>query len=124
MNVFQQNNVETRLCKAVDTAIQSQDGDLLKTIVIIEPEYPADHQELIQSLRSNYPESNSNSTQRLEQLIKRTVSQTAESSDANGRPIQSWSSMVTFLVEWMAFLRDVEPTNLLQVYKRLSDLLQ
>ncbi|KAF1916237.1 hypothetical protein BDU57DRAFT_224195 [Ampelomyces quisqualis] len=124
MDAFQQNNVETRLCTALNSGIQIWNANQLKDIVIIEPDYPSDHQELIQSLRNNYPESDSNTEQRLEQLIKRVVSETAESQDADGRPVQSWASMVTFLIGWMAFLRDVDPNNLLQVYQRLSELLQ
>jgi hypothetical protein len=124
MNAFQQNNVETRLCAALNGAIHAGNANQLKDIVIIEPPYPSDHQELIQSLQNNYPEGDSNTEQRLEQLIKRVVSETAESEDADGRPVQSWGSLVTFLIGWMAFLRDVDPNNLLEVYQRLSELLQ
>jgi len=126
MNAFQQNqnNVETRLCTALNGAIQAWNPDSLRDIVIIEPPYPPDHQELIQSLQTNYPAGDSNTTQRLEQLIKRVVSETAESEDSEGRPVQSWSALVTFLVSWMAFLRDVDPDNILEVYQSLSDLLQ
>jgi hypothetical protein len=124
MNAFQPNNVETRLCTALNAAVQAWNAEQLKDIVIIEPPYPSDHQELIQSLRKNYPEADSNTEQRLEQLIKRVVSETAESEDSDGRPVQSWGSMVTFLIGWMTFLRDVDPSNLLQVYQRLSELLQ
>lgn len=126
MNAFQQNqnNVETRLCTALNGAIQAWNADQLRDIVIIEPPYPPDHQELIQSLQTNYPEGDSNTTQRLEQLIKRVVSETAESEDSEGRPVQSWAALVTFLVGWMSFLRDVDPDNILEVYQSLSDLLQ
>lgn len=126
MNPFLQNNIETRLCAAVNAAIQANDAEQLQSIVIIEPKpvFPPDHQALIQSLRTNYPERDSRTEQRLEQLIKRVVSETAESEDADGRPVQSWSSMVTFLIGWMTFLRDVDVTNYLQVYQRLNDLLQ
>ena len=126
MNAFRQNqnNVETRLCTALNSAIQAWNANSLRDIVIIEPPYPPDHEELIQSLQSNYPEGDSNTTQRLEQLIKRVVSETAESEDSDGRPVQSWGALVTFLVAWMAFLRDVDPNNILEVYQSLSDLLQ
>lgn len=124
MNVFQQSNVETRLCTAVNTAIQTWDANQLEQIVVIEPPYPADHQELILSLQNNYPEDESNTEQRLEELVKRVVSETAEAQDTEGRPVQSWSSAVTFLTSWMTFLRDVDPGNLLEVYQRLNDLLQ
>lgn len=124
MNAFQQNNVENRLCAAVNLAIQNQNAEQLRSVVIIEPPYPPDHQELIQSLRNNYPEGDINAEQKLEQLVRRVVGETAESQDADGRPVPSWGSMVTFLVNWMSFLRDVETDNLLLVYKRLSELLQ
>jgi hypothetical protein len=124
MNSFQRNDVETRLCAALNSSIQSWNSDQLKDIVIIEPPYLSDHQELIQSLQNNYPEGDSNTEVRLEQLIKRVVSETAESEDDDGRPVQSWGSLVAFLIGWMAFLRDVDPENLLEVYQRLSDLLQ
>jgi hypothetical protein len=124
MNPFQQqSDVETRLCTAVNTAIQGDDAEQLRQIVLIEPPFPVDHAQLIQSLQNNYPERDDRTEQRLEQLIKRVVSEMGESEDAEGRPIQSWSSMVTFLISWMAFLRDVDPSNLLEVYQRLSDLL-
>ena len=124
MNSFQRGNVETRLCAALNEAIQAWDANALQQIVVIEPPFPADHQELIQSLQSNYPEEDDDTEQRLEQLIKRVISETAESEDSEGRPIQSWSTLVTFLIGWMAFLRDVDSTNLLEVYQRLSELLQ
>ncbi|KAH8727881.1 vitamin-D-receptor interacting mediator subunit 4-domain-containing protein [Phaeosphaeriaceae sp. PMI808] len=125
MNAFQkQNNVENRLCTALNNAIHAWEANQLRDIVIIEPEYPPDHQELIKSLQTSFPENDSSSEQRLEQLIKRVVSETAESEDNEGRPVQSWGSMVTFLIGWMAFLRDVDPNNLLQVYQRLNELLQ
>lgn len=123
MTPFLQNNVETRLCAAVNVAVQNHDAEQLRSIVIIEPPYPPDHQELIQSLHNNYPESDSNTENKLEQLVKNVVTSTAESEDSDGRPVPSWSSMTTFLVNWMTFLRDSDPENLLQVYKRLSDLL-
>jgi hypothetical protein len=124
MSAFQQNDVETRLCTALNGAIQAWNAHQISAIVIIEPPFPADHEELIQSLRNNYPEDDEDADGRLEQLIKRVVTETAESEDADGRPVQSWSAMVTFLIEWMAFLRDVDPSNLLEVYQRLGDLLQ
>jgi hypothetical protein len=124
MSAFQQNDVETRLCSALNGAIQAWNAHQISAIVIIEPPFPADHEELIQSLRNNYPEDDDDADERLEQLIKRVVTETAESEDADGRPVQSWSAMVTFLIEWMAFLRDVDPNNLLEVYQRLSELLK
>ncbi|KAF2822793.1 hypothetical protein CC86DRAFT_457978 [Ophiobolus disseminans] len=127
MNPFQPvADVETRLCTAVNAAIQSWNAESLAQIVQIEPPYHPDeeYQELIYSLQNNYPEDDDSTEERLEQLIKQIVPETEESEDADGRPIQSWSSLVTFLVNWMAFLRDVDPANYLEVYQRLKELLE
>ncbi|KAF1848410.1 uncharacterized protein K460DRAFT_277822 [Cucurbitaria berberidis CBS 394.84] len=125
MSFFQnQNDVETRLCTAVNAAIEARNADELQAIVLLEPPFPPDHQELIGSLQRKYPENDTASEQRLAQLIKRVVTETDESQDEEGRPVQSWSAMVTFLVRWMTFLRDMDPTNFVQLFQLLSDLQQ
>lgn len=122
-----QPDVETRLCTAVNVAIQAGDANQLGSIVLLEPvhgEFPPDYKELIISLQNKYPASDGESEKRLEELIKRVVTETAESEDEQGRPVQSWNSMVTFLMGWMTFLRDVDKENLVQVFELLTDLQQ
>ena len=119
-----QNDVETRLCSAVNVAIQAKDANQLQSIVLLETPFPPDHLELIQSLQRKYPQSDSNAEQRLVDLVKRVVTETAESQDDEGRPVQSWSSMVTFLVGWMTYLRDMNPDDYVQLFQLLSELQQ
>jgi hypothetical protein len=123
MSFFQnQNSVETRLCTAVNNAIQARDAIQLASIVLLEPPFPPDHEELIHSLRNNYPQHATNSESRLEQLVRKSVPETAEYQDEQGKPVQSWNAMVTFLVGWMTFLRDLDMDNLLHTYQQLKDL--
>lgn len=121
-----QPDVETRLCTAVNVAIQAGDPHQLQSIVLLEPGegnvFPPDHQELIQSLQQNYPANNEQSEKRLEDLVRRVVTETAESEDEEGRPIQSWGSLVTFLVGWMTFLRDMDAENLVLIFELMTDL--
>ena len=125
MSFFQnQNDVETRLCTAVNAAIAARNADGLQAIVLLEPPFPADHQELIGSLQRKYPENDNGSEDRLAQLVNRVVTETAESQDEEGRPVQPWSAMVTFIVRWMTFLRDMDPNNFVQLFQLLSDLQQ
>lgn len=125
MSVFgAQQDVETRLCSAVNGSILAKDARQLQAILILEPPYPPDHQELIGALRAKYPEGDENSERRLEQIVRRVVTETAESEDDEGRPVQAWGSMVTFLVGWMTFLRDVDLQDYLKLYQQLSDLQQ
>ncbi|CAA9957400.1 hypothetical protein PTTW11_01046 [Pyrenophora teres f. teres] len=120
------NDVETRLCTAVNVAIQKGDAHQLQSIVLLEPGeggvWPPDHQELVGSLRMNYSYEDEDSEQRLEDLVRRVVTETAESEDEEGRPVQSWSSLVTFLVGWMTFLRDVDIDDLVLVFELMTDL--
>lgn len=125
MSFFQdQNDVETRLCKAVNVAIQAENAYQLQSIVLLEPPFPADHQELIASLQRKYPESDPRSEGRLKSLVKGVVTETSESQDAEGRPISEWTAMITFLVGWMTTLRDMDVDNLVLLFQQLSDILQ
>lgn len=121
---FSQNNnsVEIRLCTAVNNAIQARDAVELASIVLLEPPFPPTYQELVQSLQTNYPRSAKNSESRLDQLVRKVVTETAEYQDDQGKPVQGWNAMVTFLVGWMTFLRDMDLANLLHTYQGLKDL--
>ncbi|KAJ4366532.1 hypothetical protein N0V95_000198 [Ascochyta clinopodiicola] len=121
---FSQNNnsVEIRLCTAVNDAIRARNAVELASIVLLEPPFPPIYEELIQSLRNNYPQNANNSDSRLDQLVRKVVTETAEYQDEQGKPVQGWNAMVTFLVGWMTFLRDMDLDNLLHTYQGLKDL--
>lgn len=121
---FGQNNnsVEARLCIAVNDAIRTRNAIELASIVLLEPPFPPIYEELIQLLRNNYPQIADNSESRLDQLVRKVVTETAESQDEEGRPVQGWNAMVTFLVGWMTFLRDMDLDNLLHTYQGLKEL--
>lgn len=116
------NSVEARLCIAVNDAIRTRNAIELASIVLLEPPFPPIYEELIQSLRNNYPQSTDSSESRLDQLVRKVVTETAESQDEEGRPVQGWNAMVTFLVGWMTFLRDMDLDNLLHTYQGLKEL--
>lgn len=127
MSFFQtqnQNDVETRLCTAVNLAIQAGNAEQLQTIVLLEPPFPPDHNELIGSLRRKYPESDDSAEARLKDLVKRVVTETAESQDEEGRPVAAWTAMDHFLVGWMTALRDQDINNYVLLFQQLSDILQ
>jgi hypothetical protein len=116
------NDVETRLCTAVNVALQTGNAHQLQSIVLLEPGpgnvFPPDHQELIGSLQKNYPANAPSSEERLSNLVRKVVTET----DEEGRPVQSWSSMVTFLVGWMTFLRDMDAVNVVQIFELMTEL--
>jgi hypothetical protein len=124
MNNMAQNDLVASVCATINSVLQSEDAQQLADYVVVEPEFHPDVTAFIEFLRYSYPGEDETSDQRIEDIVKQVVTETEESEDADGRPIQSWGSFSTFLVKWMAFLRDVNMENLLEIYQQLKDLLE
>ena len=119
-----QAGLESTFCNEVNTALRNRDADKLQSILVLEPPFEPIYQQLIASLQSKFPSSDGKSEKRLEDVVRRMVTETGEGEDGEGRPIANWNPMVSFLVGWMAFIRDINLENLLETYERLSDLQQ
>ncbi|KAF2008459.1 hypothetical protein BU24DRAFT_403058 [Aaosphaeria arxii CBS 175.79] len=118
------SGIETQFCNEVNNALQAQDGAQLLSILQLEPPFGPIYQQLISSLQSKYPKDDQRAEEQLERVVRNAVPETGESEDEEGRPVPNWSAMVTFIVSWMCFIRDVNVENLLETYERLSDLQQ
>ena len=116
------NGVEAQLCTAVNNAIKAWNAPELASIVLLEPPFPPIYQQLVQSLQSNFPQHAKYSERRLDQLVRGVVTETAAYEDEQRKPVQGWNAMVTFLVGWLTFLRDMDLANLLHTYQGLKDL--
>ena len=114
----------SQFCAEVDTALHNADPLKLQSILVLEPPFGPIYQQLIAELRADYPASDETADARLEDVVRTTVTETAETEDAEGRPVQNWAAMTTFLAGWMSFIRDVDVENLLTTYEALSDLQQ
>lgn len=117
-------SILAQLCGEVNSALQRRDGDYLQSVLQIEPPFTAIYEQLIAELRATFPASDEGSTARLESGIRQSVGETDEGEDAEGRPVPSWTAMATFLAAWLAFVRDVDATKLLETYQDLTSLLQ
>jgi hypothetical protein len=128
MNAASQNDLVASVCATLNSVIQYGDAYQLADYVVVEPPFEDPEVDtFIAYLRQSYPADDEGvSDQRIEDAIRQVVTETEESEDSEGRPVQSWSSMVTFLLNWMVFLRDVdvEKDNYLEIYQRLKDLLE
>lgn len=113
-----------QFCHSVNVAIANRDAAEIQSILLLEPPFPPIYDELIAELRNEYPAHDDGSQARLEDVIHSAVTETGEGEDAEGRPIQSWTSMVGFLVSWLAFIRDVDLSQLLNAYLAMSDVQQ
>jgi len=127
MNTVPQNDLVASVCATLNSVIQYGDAYQLADYVVVEPPFEDPEVDtFIAFLRHSYSAEDETSDQRIEDTIRQVVTETEESEDSEGRPVQSWSSMVTFLLNWMVFLRDVdvEKDNYLEIYQRLKDLLE
>jgi hypothetical protein len=112
------NGVETKLCTAVNNAIRARNAAELASIVLLEPPFPEIYHDLIQSLQSNYPQNANNSESRLDQLVRKVVTETAEYEDEHGKPVHGhFSCRVDDLPEGYG---SVQPTTHLSGPERLA----
>lgn len=114
--------IELQLLGTINAALANRNGVFLQSILLIEPPFSPIYEQLIISLRTHYPPGSPAVDSALWTLIRENVPETHESEDDQGRPIPGWNHMVNFLAGWMAFIRDVDVSNLLVTYERLSEL--
>ena len=115
--------IVAQFCNSVNDAIRNRDANEIASILLLEPPFPPIYHELIAELRNGYPASNDASQARLEELIQTAVTETEEGEDEEGRPVQNWNSMVSFLASWLTFIRDVDTSQLLSAYMAMSDVM-
>lgn len=113
-----------QVCNEVNVALLAGNALKLQSILVIEPPFSPIYQQLISTLRNSFPSTDTKATERLEKGIRAIVTEAGEGEDAEGRPVQSWGALITFLAAWLTFIRDVNVDNLLTTYEGLSDLQQ
>lgn len=116
--------LEAQFCNEVNIALRNRDANKLQAILVLEPPFQPIYVQLIASLQEHFPAEAEQSEERLQHLVRSTVTETGDSEDEEGRPVQSWGPMVLFLAGWMAFIRDLNIENLLTTYEGLSELQQ
>ncbi|KAF1979439.1 hypothetical protein BU23DRAFT_548672 [Bimuria novae-zelandiae CBS 107.79] len=116
--------IVAQFCHSVNTAIANRDALEIQSILLLEPPFPPVYQDLIAELRNEYPPDEDESQDRLEEVIRHSVPETAEGQDEEGRPVQNWTSMASFLASWLTFIRDVDTTQLLKAYEAMSEVQQ
>ncbi|KAJ4303495.1 hypothetical protein N0V90_002391 [Kalmusia sp. IMI 367209] len=116
------HRLAAQFCNEVNNAIRNRDSRQLQSILVLEPPFSPIYEQLIAELRNQYPATDAGSEGRLEEVVRAAVTETGESEDAEGRPVQSWNAMANFLAGWLTFIRDVDTSQLLKAYEAMSDL--
>ena len=96
--------------------LQAKDGLKLQQYLVIEPPLPPIYSALVNELRRFYPEVSQ------DQLEKRCSNMLPE--DEEGAVGGSWPAFISFLVQYFAFIRDVNPDQLVETHDMLKSLLK
>ena len=100
----------------VSQILREKNSLKLRNYLILEPPLPTLYTVLISELRQRYPAFTQDT---LESNCKRLLPEDNEGDDGG-----SWTAFLTFLVEYFAFLRDVNVEQLVETYGKLRSLLK
>lgn len=116
--------IVAQFCQSVNVAISNRNALEIQSILLLEPPFPPIYAELIAELHREYPAHDNGSQDKLEKVIQAGVTETGEGQDEEGRPIQNWTPMISFLASWLTFIRDVDTSQLLKAYEAMSNVQQ
>ena len=96
--------------------LESKDGEKLCQYLTIEPPYTDHYNVIIAELRQFYP---SGAHERLEKKIESCIPEYEDGSNTGG----SWPAFTNFLVQYFAFIRDIDPSALVETHEMIRSLL-
>lgn len=98
--------------------LSTKDGPKLQAYLLLEPPLPPLYQVLVSELRQTYPPG---TEERLEAQCKALLPEYDEEQEEVGG---AWTAFVAFLVQYLAFLRDVDAGQLVETHDLLKALLK
>ena len=96
----------------------TRDGPKLQAYLVLEPPLAPLYQVLVTELQQNYPQG---TEERLEAQCKALLPEYDEEQEELGG---AWTAFVAFLVQYFAFLRDVDAGQLVETHDLLKGLLK
>lgn len=105
-----------RFLSEISRLLRQKDGIQLQQYLIIEPPFSQQYQQIIQELRNAFPKSNEEA---LEQKCSNALPEAREGEDD-----APWTAFLKFVVQYFAFIRDVDTNSLLDTFTILSELVQ
>jgi hypothetical protein len=99
--------------------LESQDGAKLKQYLHIEPPFSESYTAIINELRQHFPAQN---TKKLEKKCDSQIPEYDRSDDGEVKG-GSWPAFVNFLIQYFAFIRDVDASKLVETQNMIKELL-
>ena len=94
----------------------TKDGAKLQQYLLIEPPLPERYNDLVNELRQFYP---AGTNERLDQKCSGMLPE--DQGEGTGG---SWTAFISFLVQYFNFVRDVDPSQLVETLDMLKSLLK
>lgn len=105
-----------RFLTEISRLLREKNAVQLQEYLIIEPPYSEQYQTIQREIRHAFPKGKEDS------LLKKCTSALPEA--RNGEDDATWTAFINFMVQYFAFLRDVNVENLLETYDLLAELVQ
>jgi hypothetical protein len=111
-----------RFLSGVSQIVTSGNAQELQSWLPIEPPFPPTYNDVIQETRSRFPETPDADPGKINPQLESKVNALLSAVQlTNG---EQWSGFANFMMQYLCFIRDVDPTNLLNTYKQLTELVQ
>jgi hypothetical protein len=105
-----------RFLSVIASLIRDRNGFQLQQLLPIEPPFANDYNQMINEIQTFFPPGQE---KKLENKCTGFLPEATEGVD--GAP---WSAFIHFMVAYLGFIRSVDPSNLLETYNSLSNLVQ
>ena len=105
-----------RFLDEIARILREKNATQLRDYMLLEPPLPPLYNQIVSELKKSYPEFNQAP---LEAKCKQFIPEYEEGEDGG-----SWTSFITFLVKYFAFLRDVNVNQLVETHDMLKSLLK
>ncbi|EAQ87907.1 hypothetical protein CHGG_04526 [Chaetomium globosum CBS 148.51] len=105
-----------KFLSGIRTFVLEQNGDELRSWLVVEPDVASIYFEMSNELKSSFPANSS----ALENLIDKSLPQEDNVPEGKGSP---WPSFNSFIKEYLEYWRDVDFADIVRLHSRLSDLL-
>ncbi|KIW05546.1 uncharacterized protein PV09_03424 [Verruconis gallopava] len=108
-----------RFLEGISEIINRSDAEELRNWMPIEPAFPDIYNNIIQEMRSQFPADPEKPAEVSSQLEEKVRPKLSSVLLTNG---DEWTGFAAFMCQYLVYLREVDPGNLLSTYRQLTEL--
>ena len=113
-----------RFLSGLAQVVSSGNADELRNWVPIEPPFAPTYEQVIQEMRTRFPPLAPDDLERRYESDKVQVKTDPALASVKGSTGDEWTGFSSFVAQYLLFIRDVNPSNLLDTYDKLTKLIE